>query len=345
MQGAYNPMAGNASIADPYMNSYYGPMASAVPYYQSGVGDSAWSNGAADPMSFLNSYGGPMSGTDYMSGNGGMFGGFSAYSQPGVSWDFPGTDYTGAWGHTPPAALAPTGRKADAPPAAVGYTDSYGHYIPPGSHQDPYSMNGEAADMKAVESGMRAVEINDQKANDSVVKEVAPAAVTSSAGAKKSWASIASQPARAQPLTNKPKVLARPSAATPSGPKSGDQQIGAWSEGKGGSKQPMIANRGGGAGAPSGAWPGPRRGFESGTGAGPTPAAMTSPPAPSHPVLEKLKNTHQYNPKNFDSVPQKGSRYFIIKSYSEDDIHRFDFCVLFCSTVMKRRNIKLSCNV
>ncbi|XP_078072381.1 YTH domain-containing family protein 3 isoform X1 [Mustelus asterias] len=50
-----------------------------------------------------------------------------------------------------------------------------------------------------------------------------------------------------------------------------------------------------------------------------------------HPVLEKLKGIHNYNPKDFDWSLKTG-RVFIIKSYSEDDIHRSIKYSIWCST-------------
>ncbi|XP_005993179.1 YTH domain-containing family protein 2 isoform X1 [Latimeria chalumnae] len=50
-----------------------------------------------------------------------------------------------------------------------------------------------------------------------------------------------------------------------------------------------------------------------------------------HPVLEKLRLVNNYNPKDFDWNPKHG-RVFIIKSYSEDDIHRSIKYNIWCST-------------
>lgn len=47
--------------------------------------------------------------------------------------------------------------------------------------------------------------------------------------------------------------------------------------------------------------------------------------------LETLKRTHQYNPKDFNLNP-KGARFFVIKSYSEDDVHRSIKYNIWCST-------------
>ncbi|XP_068118507.1 YTH domain-containing family protein 1 isoform X3 [Hyperolius riggenbachi] len=56
-----------------------------------------------------------------------------------------------------------------------------------------------------------------------------------------------------------------------------------------------------------------------------------APGSDSHPVLEKLKASHSYNPKDFDWNLKNG-RVFIIKSYSEDDIHRSIKYSIWCST-------------
>ena len=48
-------------------------------------------------------------------------------------------------------------------------------------------------------------------------------------------------------------------------------------------------------------------------------------------MLDKLKQENQYNPKEFNLNP-KGARFFIIKSYSEDDIHRSIKYNIWCST-------------
>ncbi len=64
-----------------------------------------------------------------------------------------------------------------------------------------------------------------------------------------------------------------------------------------------------------------------------TGVPMSSLPSSSevHPVLEKLKALNNYNPKDFDWNLKNG-RVFIIKSYSEDDIHRSIKYSIWCST-------------
>lgn len=64
-----------------------------------------------------------------------------------------------------------------------------------------------------------------------------------------------------------------------------------------------------------------------------TGVPMSSSPSSGevHPVLEKLKALNNYNPKDFDWNLKNG-RVFIIKSYSEDDIHRSIKYSIWCST-------------
>lgn len=61
------------------------------------------------------------------------------------------------------------------------------------------------------------------------------------------------------------------------------------------------------------------------------PLDNNGPSYPSHPILDKLRLENNYNPKEFDLSP-KDARFFIIKSYSEDDIHRSIKYSIWCST-------------
>jgi hypothetical protein len=60
-------------------------------------------------------------------------------------------------------------------------------------------------------------------------------------------------------------------------------------------------------------------------------AAPPAPPTQANPVLEELQSKHIYNPKEFD-LSAKNARFFVIKSYSEDDIHRSIKYEIWCST-------------
>lgn len=58
---------------------------------------------------------------------------------------------------------------------------------------------------------------------------------------------------------------------------------------------------------------------------------MVAPPAPTHPVLDELRGKNNYNPTDFD-LTAPNARFFVIKSYSEDDIHRSIKYEIWCST-------------
>ncbi len=53
--------------------------------------------------------------------------------------------------------------------------------------------------------------------------------------------------------------------------------------------------------------------------------------SPMHPILDTLRSVNEYNPRNFDLNP-KNARFFVIKSFSEDDIHRSIKYEIWCST-------------
>eukprot|EP00116_Pleurobrachia_bachei_P004585 sb/3464847/ len=110
----------------------------------------------------------------------------------------------------------------------------------------------------------------------------------------KSWAAIASQPAKPKP---KPEPV--PSAPSPNtfghGMKPGPPSM------RGGHVR----------------WSRSRGQF----GQDPSYPIIDPRPPPPPAVLEKLKSENQYNPKDL-TLDLKNARYFVIKSYSEDDIHR-----------------------
>ncbi|XP_050419651.1 YTH domain-containing family protein 1 isoform X2 [Adelges cooleyi] len=77
----------------------------------------------------------------------------------------------------------------------------------------------------------------------------------------------------------------------------------------------------------------------------PPPIIMSSPPPqlsttpkpapmeekPKHQIIDELKKKNHYNPAEYSNPPE-GSRFFVIKSYSEDDIHRSIKYEIWCST-------------
>ena len=64
-----------------------------------------------------------------------------------------------------------------------------------------------------------------------------------------------------------------------------------------------------------------------GLGGHPNHSALSA----SHPVLDELKSSNNYNPREFDMNP-RAARFFVVKSYSEDDIHRSIKYEIWCST-------------
>uniref|UniRef100_V9KEH9 YTH domain-containing family protein n=1 Tax=Callorhinchus milii TaxID=7868 RepID=V9KEH9_CALMI len=182
-----------------------------------------------------------------------------------------------------------------------------------------------------------------------------------------SWAAIASKPAKPQPKL-KPKTGAAVGGSTlPPPPIKHNMDIGTW-DNKGPVPKAAPAQQAPNTQAvpqqqvtqpppvqqlqlaqqpypnpqqpPQNRWVAPRNrgaafGQNSGTGnenntAGNAP--ISSPPSnETHPVLEKLKAAYSYNPKDFDWNLKNG-RVFIIKSYSEDDIHRSIKYSIWCST-------------
>ncbi|XP_013381792.1 YTH domain-containing family protein 1 isoform X2 [Lingula anatina] len=339
-QGAYTSAQQMSSpgVSDAYMQNYYNP----YPYLTTGLGDTAWSNGG-DPMSFLGY--GQMSG-DYVSSNG-MFPGFD-YQHAAFAWGFPGTEY--AWGANSAGAQQGGGRKD-----SRGYgQDEYYHPDSMGPSES-YAMNGDMDrdnGLKGMEQGFQGMTLVNDGGVDSGTEGVAVNVNSGSGGGgmghggsggqggvslgggapkKMTWASIASQPAKPQPQI-KSKTI--PRAPVPPGKQNMD--IGQWDK----------ANAAKQAGQARQAWGPPRnRGSVQPYSTGPSAnapmsnsgnaglaniSAPAAPPASSHPVLDKLKSANQYNPKEF-TVP-KNSRFFIIKSYSEDDIHRSIKYSIWCST-------------
>ena len=108
----------------------------------------------------------------------------------------------------------------------------------------------------------------------------------------KSWAAIASQPA-------KPKPKPEPVQPTGFGLKSGPMPPGAIRSGQ-------VR------------WSRSRSNYQ--TSNDYNNILDTRPPPPPA-VLEKLKSENHYNPKDL-TLDLKNARFFVIKSYSEDDIHR-----------------------
>ncbi|KAK6186803.1 hypothetical protein SNE40_006074 [Patella caerulea] len=326
-QNSYGPgnMSSPGVAENSFLPNYFTPSMS-FNYMGQGMNEGAWSNGGDQPMFSMSTY-------DYN----GMF---NSFGFPPYGWDYSANDYWGTVGQ---------GRK-DARP----YSDTE-YYQPDMMGGDPYMMNGELDhDINNVDQGLKGMSIggdknmgengpSDMGVDSNVSGNVAPPMQTamSSAPKKTSWAAIASQPARPQPMK---RLIPR----APANPKQQhNMDIGTWDNNRGGNlgnKQPPPQRQ---------TWSAPRRqmastnSFSSGTTSGAsnnnqsnsngnagynnTAAGAAAPVGKNNPVLEKLRSANMYNPKEFNLNP-KGARYFIIKSYSEDDIHRSIKYSIWCST-------------
>lgn len=189
--------------------------------------------------------------------------------------------------------------------------------------------------------------------NPPVTSDVKPPSITATqSSGPKSWAAIAKQPAKQPAQRPRPKVPASTVAGSVGAGSQSQSGFGVGSSSAAGQQQVDVgpshqqsqsqvwgmrgapANRGRG-------WSNQRRAVTvngpATTGANPavvsglsTPGSMAglssiaAPPTQSAanvPVLDQLRSANQYNPKEF-TVNLKSARFFVIKSYSEDDIHR-----------------------
>jgi len=123
----------------------------------------------------------------------------------------------------------------------------------------------------------------------------------------KSWAAIASQPAKPKPPAPKQPKQPQQTQASNMGIPKGDPP--SWGNVvKANANKPMTGRSG----------QRPRTGNTGNVGHNSSPASSGE----SLPVLEKLKSKWNYNNKDNPLLLNSNARFFIIKSYSEDDIHR-----------------------
>lgn len=60
-------------------------------------------------------------------------------------------------------------------------------------------------------------------------------------------------------------------------------------------------------------------------------SSLTTRSPPAHSVVDKLRDKNNYNPRHLE-LPPESTRFFVIKSYSEDDVHRSIKYEIWCST-------------
>jgi len=289
------------AVADPY---YY---ASYLPFQAADAAAGAWSTGRDAAMSY-SAYAAPMT-TDWA--------GRSMFGQYDYSW-FPGYDYS-TWSANAMAvqqnAAAQKGGRAD-------YVSPVGAYYEMDS-TNSIGVNGSG--VGGIEHGMKGMHVNSEEdsgdhnaagggAYAASMRPAQPMQVPP----KKSWANIASQPARpvgcSKIVPRAPVNLAKSDSGSSSSweSKTGPGQARA---------QPASSSYTASAG-----------GSGSRTVTGSTEAAAV--PAGGSWSSESTGSRAaqpQYNPKDFDLSP-KGARFFVIKSFSEDDIHRSIKYSIWCST-------------
>ena len=350
-----NPISTTSMASDPYsMPNFYGT--STFPYQAFGVGDGTWSNGDAQ-MPFMGGYTGQMGHDSY--GMDGMFSaggtGFNTtFGQPGFNYHYSNGDFS-TWGNS----------QAGAMPRKAHYDEYYrASEIAYGTSVDVKTVEHGMQGL-----GLGDVKVQENKDHlksqpqDLIPKETQP---QQSAPKKMTWASIASQPAKPQPpvpsggLKKKGPGMPPP----PMVPGKHNMDIGTW-EGKNGGGAPPKAPVAPPPAAVRPSWGGPVRGGPPRPPPGPGgyapvpthphPVAILhhpmpqqgapqhhlppqqplaphpSAPAPNHPVLDELRVKNNYNPPDYD-LSAKGARFFVIKSYSEDDIHRSIKYEIWCST-------------
>ncbi|CAK1548596.1 unnamed protein product [Leptosia nina] len=340
-QPSYAPPISSAT--DPYSAAgYYGT--TALPYQAFGVGDGTWSTNGTDPMTFLGGYNPHDS-----YGMDGVFGpsttpfSTAAFGQPASTFNyFPGNGDYSTWGQL--------GR-------AKQYDDYYradGLYVPDG--------------IKAVESGVQTLSLGEHKHDKdrSELKDVS----SGSQPKKMTWASIASQPAKPTPSLQSGGLKKKGPGMPPPPivPGKHNMDISTWDAGKSApvvtappppplqpppvpAPLPMPQPQQLPAPAPMQRGPPPQHqpppAWTHAPRAAPpphnqprpslsTPPPQTLPVQPAvppnpHPVLDELRVKNDYNPKDFDLTAPL-ARFFVIKSYSEDDIHRSIKYEIWCST-------------
>ena len=307
LQGGYSSAV--AGSGDPY--SYYS-YNSYIPYpAQEDLSAAAWSTG--DQMPYLSGYDYNAMMADY------------GYAQNAFGW-YSGSD-GGTW-----AAAPVQGLKDD-----KSYVGSYyGVETAPAYNG---GANGESDSvMNSVEQGIEGISIGrggvgKQDVNDNGYSNGLSGSAPTGGQKKMSWASVASQPA----LPLKQHIFPRAPVQPSQGKHAGNYSTwdGKNDAGRPGSNQPhegWSASRKRPSASASSNVLGPAS--TSSSAASESASASTAAGGQTNAastVLDKLKTTNKYNPKEFDLNP-KAIRFFIIKSYSEDDIHRSIKYGIWCST-------------
>ena len=331
-----NLMSSPNDSVNSYMN-YYQNMG-----YPGFFDSSAWSTSGSDALSYLGGYG-QLGANDYMQ----QYSGFDYAPTMGFSWPYSGDYWTQQQVQDP---MKPDLDGQQMTTMDQAYSNFYQpmpdnsqkpvsngqDHSPVASAVTPTGTEQQESDVQEIEQGMQMINVNgnsdisQESVSETSVHEptlanvnnssVNPAPAPSGPPKPMSWAQLASQPAKPAP-PQPPKILtkqpAKPVAETNS-----------WDKGA------PRANT-----APQGqrnanAWSAPRNQRNGNSGSNDRPSHSKqngSSETEADPTLSKLKQTNTYNPKSFDVSP-KNARFFVIKSYSEDDIHRAIKYGVWCST-------------
>jgi len=350
--------------SDPYLSSFY---AGSYHYPGFGVGEGTWSNGG-DHMTFLGSYAGEggvtgvhqaygadMSGaTMFGAAAAAAAGGFGPFAAGPAQAQAAAAGYSFDYHSSAAAAAAQSysqwGYRTDHPYAGQQ----------PAEQHDGRGLGRVAAAEQAMQGlniSSQAGVVDKEQSSKSEQQENGGAQHQTLQHSKKmSWANIASQPAKPPPpphsaKTKKPGVLPPPVVVGP-GPGKHNLDIGTWDgsikhNGALPPPPPLLSTGPPGPNLngnninmirpnmmmtqapPRGVKPPAQLGNMNSNGSVHHGHPPVSPP--SHPVLDELKSVNDYNPEDFDMNP-KNARFFVLKSYSEDDIHRSIKYEIWCST-------------
>uniref|UniRef100_A0A3B4BLF3 YTH domain-containing family protein n=1 Tax=Periophthalmus magnuspinnatus TaxID=409849 RepID=A0A3B4BLF3_9GOBI len=355
LSGQTNQSNSYPPMSDPYMPSYYAPSIG-FPY---SLGEAAWSTAGDPPMPYLTTYGQMSNGEPHFIPDG-------VFSQPGALGNtppflsqhgfnfFPGNADFSTWG---------TSVSQGQSTQSSVYSNSYGYAPSSLGRAITDGQGGFGSDtqlskvpvLSSIEQGMAGLKLGTDMVA-AVTKTVGsplgatpgmssmaannlPPSISSSAPKPASWAAIAKKPAKPQPKVKPKANMGMVGGVTiPPPPIKHNMNIGTWDD-KGSLnkaplaqtmmppqqlvQQPLLAQP-----------PSPQHPLNRGDGfgfGGGVPLSASPCSGEVHPVLEKLRALNNFNPKDFDWNLKNG-RVFIIKSYSEDDIHRSIKYSIWCST-------------
>lgn len=312
---------------DTYLPPYYtsstsntGVPAMPFPYLNTGIGDGTWSSPTLNPNTlfpssgFSVSNGGEQLLPDQMFSHNNGVAVSNAFlgnlnhntssnvflTQAAPALYFPGSSTDISWGEQTPAAAGP--------PLLQNF---YQPPPPPVSETlNPIGIGGTVSMEKALSNlsvGM------DGHENGPTDNKIGAHGNGQSSGKQhvdskpKSWAAIASQPAKPKPLPQKPKQQ-QPVHIPSSGMGIVKGETPSWGTvAKSNANKPAV-----------GRGQRPRAGITGNVGLNSNVGSSGEP----LPVLERLRAKWSYNSKENPQLLHSNARYFIIKSYSEDDIHR-----------------------